>query len=105
MTNLTAILPGVCGVSTFNGAISPVAAETTEGAGESVSFAVVLFSDFIQAAAGDLCPTTTGIESGLRQTSVSRHAEALGTFSLKCVADARKANLAANRGTTLVDGT
>lgn len=42
----------------FNGAISLVAAEKTEDVRDAVSFTVVLFYDFIHAAALDFCSTT-----------------------------------------------
>lgn len=67
----------------FNGDISLVAAEKTEGAGEAVSFPVVLFSNFIHTTARDLCSTTKRIESELRQTSVSHHTEAAWNFLFK----------------------
>lgn len=68
----------------FNGAISLFAAENTESAGEAVSIHVVLFSDFFQATTRDLCSATKrGLESELRQTSVSRHTEATWNFLFK----------------------
>lgn len=67
----------------FNGAISLFAAGKTEGAGDAVSLPIVLFSDFILAAARDLCSATKGIESELCQASVSHHAEAARNLLFK----------------------
>lgn len=67
----------------FNGAISLFAAEKTEDVGEAVFFPLVLFSEFIHAAARDLCSATKGIESELWRTTVSRHAKAARNFLFK----------------------